>query len=182
MDVKEEDGHRGRPQDPHPSTVALMMDKEAASHSGTVEESESAEEIAPTPPPPLPSLQKGRQLCPLLDFGPLWPTLVGPFTYRHIKKEVCPLSHLVDGHLSQQLWKMNLHSFQNLARVTHTFCKGRKKKRAISFWSSRQRSTGRGCQLRIWQLCFRWKTRFTSLALEYAITARNLQCYKAEMG
>ena len=58
--------------------------------------------------------------------------LVGPFTYRHIKKEVCPLSHLVDGHLSQQLWKMNLHSFQNLTRVTHTFCKGRKKKKEQS--------------------------------------------------
>ena len=71
MDVKEKDGHRGRPQAPHPSSVALMMDKEAASQSGRVEESESAKEMSPTPPPPLPHLQKGGQLCPLLDFSPV---------------------------------------------------------------------------------------------------------------
>ena len=86
-------------------------------------------------PPPLPHLQKGGQLCPLLGFSPVRPALVGPFAYRHIKKEVCSLSHAVDGHLSQQLWKVNLHS-QNPARVTHTSCKVKKKKKSIQFSES----------------------------------------------
>ena len=52
MDVKEEDGHRGRPQAPHPSAVGLMMDKEAASHGRTVERASLLRKYPPTHPHP----------------------------------------------------------------------------------------------------------------------------------
>ena len=60
MDVKENDGHRGRSQAPHPSAMALMVDKEAASQAGGVEESKSAKEMSPTPASP----PEGRTTLP----------------------------------------------------------------------------------------------------------------------
>lgn len=60
---------------PRRSLVASTMDKETTSQGGKGQDSDSPEEI-PHPP----SLQKGEQLCPHPDFGPVRPILVRPLT------------------------------------------------------------------------------------------------------